>query len=1107
MKLKIKQKNMKKFLLMSLFLLSALLHEAMAQNRTVTGRVIDATNNDGLPGVTILVKGTQVGTATDATGNYSINVPEGGTTLVFSFVGYTTTERAIGNSTTLNIALGTDARQLSEVVVTALGVERTRNSLPYAATQVEGADVTKARNPNFLNSLSGKVAGVNIKQNNTLGGSTNVVIRGTKSLYGNNQALFVVDGVPISNNNTNTTNQTAGRGGYDYGNVGADVNPDDIASVTVLKGAAATALYGSRASNGVIMITTKKGRKGSVGVTINTGATMGVVDKSTFLKYQDQYGAGYGAYYGPDEDAYFNQRDMNGDGTTDLVVPFTEDASYGGAFDPNLMVYQWNSLDPTSPTYRQATPWVAAQNDPSYFLKKAVGTNNSIIVDGGNESGTFKLGYTNTHDTGILPNSEINKNMVNFAGSLNLTPKLTTSASINFTKTDGLGRYGTGYSSFNPMQQFRQWFQTNVDLKEQEEAYFRNRENITWNTRSATDIRPIYSDNPYWVRYENYQNDERYHYFGNIVASYKFTDWFDIMGRVTLDSYDQLQEERNAIGSTGTSSYSRFNITGRESNYDLIANFNKNITEDFSFKGLLGSNFRRHRINSILAQTSGGLVVPRIYSLSNSVNNINPPTETDQRYGVDGYFASATFGFREIAFLDLTGRRDKSSTLPEGNNTYYYPSVAGSFVFSELSKDSPWLSYGKARINYAEVGNDAPVYSIFNVYGKQDQEINSSTRPTVGGFGSIPLYSLPNTRNNLNLKPERTKSVEAGLEMSFLESRFGFEATYYKSNTIDQIIPIQVSTTSGFGATYVNSGEVENKGIELTAFVTPIKTDNFSWTLNANWTRNRNEVLSLAKGTENLVLATYQGGVSSNATIGQPFGTIRGASFVKNTNGEKVIDSDPESARYGLYQTGPSTTVIADPNPDWLGGVSNTVTYKGVSLYFLVDVRQGGQLFNLDTYYGYGTGLYPETAGLNDLGNPSRNPVVENADGTYGANSGGIIFPGVKEDGSPNDIRVANTEGVYGYNQPQEMNVYNASFVKLREASLTYSLPESLLARIKPFKGIDLSLTGRNLWIIKKHVPYADPEDNLGSGNYGLGYMTGSFPTTRNIGFNLRFRF
>ncbi|WP_324680596.1 SusC/RagA family TonB-linked outer membrane protein [Hymenobacter sp. GOD-10R] len=1085
---------MKRLLLFTFLLVISLLQQAIAQDRSISGRVTDAAGGQGLPGVTVLVVGTTTGTSTNADGNFSLSVPSSATTLSFTSIGYVAVERAIGTASTLNVSLASDTKQLNEVVVTALGVERTRNSLPYAATQIEGEDVTKARNPNFVSGLSGKVAGVNIRQNNSLGGSTNVVIRGTKSLYGNNQALFVVDGVPISNANTNTTDQATGRGGYDYGNVAGDVNPDDIASVTVLKGAAATALYGSRASNGVVLITTKKGKKG-LGVTVNLGAQMGFVDRSTFVKYQKEYGAGYGPFYGPDEKSYFNQRDINGDGVIDLVVPFTEDASYGAPFNPNQLVYQWNSLDPSSPTYHQATPWVGAKNDPNYFLQDAVSLNNNFTIDGGNDVATFKLGYTNTYNKGILPNSKVEKNMVNLAASFKPTAKLMTSATINFTKNNGLGRYGTGYSGFNVMEQFREWWQTNVDVKEQKEAYFRNRQNITWNWRSPTDLRPIYSNNPYWVRYENYENDERYHYFGNAIASYKVNDWFDIMGRVTLDSYDELQEERNAVGSTGTPFYSRYNRTSREYNYDLIANFNKNITDKFNIRGLIGTNFRRNQINSIFAQTSGGLVVPRLYSLSNSINPLNPPTEVDQRWGVNGYFASATLGFKDLAFLDLTARRDESSTLPKGNNVYYYPSVAGSFVFSELLKEqAPWMSYGKARVNYAEVGADAPVYSIYNSYGKQDQEINSSTRPSVGGYGSVPLFSLPNTRNNPNLKPERTKSVEAGVEAAFLNSRIGFEATVYKSNTVDQIIPIQVSTTTGYGFKYVNSGEVENKGVELSGFVTPIKTSNFTWTVNANWTRNRNKVLSLAEGTSNLVLASYQGGVSSNATIGQPFGLIRGSGFTY-VNGEKVVGTN------GLYAKSPATTVIANPNPAWLGGISNTVSYKGISLYFLVDMRHGGQLFNLDTYYGYGSGLYKETTGLNDLGNPSRSPIAQ---------GGGVILPGVKADGTPNDKRIENLSAIYGNDEPAQMHIYDAGFAKLREASLTYSLPKPLVSRIGLVKSIDLSITGRNLWIISKHVPYADPEDNLGAGaggNFGLGYMSGSIPATRNIGFNLRFQF
>ncbi|GAB3306421.1 SusC/RagA family TonB-linked outer membrane protein [Hymenobacter tenuis] len=1018
--------------------------------------------------------------STNADGTYTLSVPSSATTLTFTSIGFVSVERAIGDASSIDIGLAPDTKQLGEVVVTAQNVERTRNSLPYSATQVEGESITKARNPNFINGLSGKVAGVNVRQSNTLGGSTNVLIRGTKSISRNNQPLFVVDGVPISNANTNSADQQTGRGGYDYGNAAADINPDDIASTTILKGAAATALYGERAANGVILITTKKGRKG-LGVTINLGATAGRIDKKTFIKYQDQYGAGYGRYY-EDESGFFLSRDIDGDGTDDLVTPLSEDASYGARFDPNLNVYQWDSFDPTSPTYRKATPWVAAKNGPEEFFKTAVTLNNSISIDGGNDNGYFKLGYNNIRDKGVLENSEVNKNIVNFAGSLNLTPKLTTSASINYTRVDGKGRYGTGYGDGNVMTNFRQWWQTNVDLKEQKAAYERTGQNKTYNYSDPDDLSPIYWNNPYWVRYKNYETDSRNRFFGNVAATYKVADWFNILGRVTSDSYDEIQEERNAIGSVGLSSYSRFNRTAREYNYDLIGNFNKDITETFNVKALIGSNLRRVYESSVFSATNGGLVVPELYALSNSVSDPLPATENETKVAVDGVFASVTLGFRDMLFLDLTARRDKSTTLPSANNTFYYPSIAGGFVFSELLKDVQWLSYGKVRANYAEVGSGANALSVNDVYTK------------VSTFNGTALYSVPGTKNNPDLKPERTKSAEAGLEMNFLQSRLGFDLTAYQLNTVDQIIAVALSTATGYSQRFVNSGEVRNRGIELSAFVTPVKNENFTWTLNANWTRNRNKILSLYEGVDNIVLANYQGGVSSNATVGEAFGSIRGGDFVY-LNGEKVVGAN------GYYaQTATVNNVIGNPNPDWTGGVSNTVSYKGVSLYFLVDIRQGGDIFSLDRYYGLATGMTPETAQLNDLGNPSRNTI---------ANGGGVILPGVLADGTPNARRVSNTNyGLYGYlRNPASAFVYDASFVKLREVSLTYSLPTTIASKIGGVKGIDFSLVGRNLWIISKNLPDADPEDALSSGNLGQGYSSGSFPAVRTFGGNIRFSF
>ncbi|UOG73897.1 SusC/RagA family TonB-linked outer membrane protein [Hymenobacter tibetensis] len=1081
---------MRKLLLSALLVSPVLVQQAAAQNRNITGRVTDTATGQGLPGVTVLVKGTSIGASTSADGSYSLSVPATATTLTYSFIGYTSVERPIGTASSIDVGMGTDAKQLSEVVVTALGVERTRNSLAYSATQVEGQSITVARNPNPINGLSGKVAGVNIRQSNTLGGSTNVTIRGTKSLFNSNQPLYVIDGVPISNSNTNTAGQQTGGGGYDYGNAASDLNPDDIATTTILKGAAATALYGERASNGVILITTKKGRKG-LGVTINAGITGGRIDKSTFIKYQKEYGGGY-------YPTFTRTRDFDGDGVIDPLVRLTHDASFGPRFDPSLQVYQWTAFTPGNPNFGKATPWVAAENDPSKFFKTASTLNNSITIDGGNDNGYFKLGYNSVRDKGILPNSEVNKNIVNFAGSLNLTPRLTTSASVNFSQVKGQGRYATGYSgaySENLMTNFRQWWQTNVDIKELEDAYNYQQLNATWNLSSPTaGATGQYWNNPYFSRNQSYETDSRYRTFGNVAATYKFADWFNVLGRVTLDSYDEFQEERYAVTSVGVPGYSRYNRVGREANFDLIGNFSANITEGVSFKGLAGANIRRESFGFVRSTTNGGLVVPGLYSLSNSLEPITPPApgidEVETKRGVDGIFASGTFGYRDMLFLDLTARRDKSTTLPNKNNAFIYPSVATGFVFSELLKDVSWLSYGKARVNYAEVGQGATPQSVFDVYDK----------PTA--FGSIPLFSVAGTKNNEELKPERTKSGEAGVEMAFLQSRLGFDVTVYQQNTVDQIIPVNVSRASGYNSRYVNSGEVRNRGIELTAFASPFRSDNFTWTINANWTRNRNEVLSLYEGVPSIQIASYQGGVSSNATVGKPFGMLRGTNYTY-LNGQRLVGTN---GRY--VESATANEEIGNPNPDWTGGVANTFNYKGISLYFLVDIRHGGDVFSLDRAYGLDTGLPDETAGLNELGNPSRDPISQ---------GGGVLLSGVQADGSPNTVRADNSgivdgefTGATAYGttfNPAAAFVYDASFVKLREVAITYSLPKILLSKINGVKGVDLSLVGRNLWIINKNLPDADPEDALSVGNAGQGYSTGAYPAVRTIGANIRLSF
>lgn len=1073
---------MKKIVLSFTVVLLLIASQVNAQEITVSGVVTSSEDASALPGVNVVVKGSTTGTVTDASGKYSLEAPSDGT-LVFTFIGLTSQEIPINNQTTVNVQMAQDVQQLSEVVVTALGIERNKNELPYAAQEVRGDEVTRNRQTNFVNALSGKIAGVDIKAANTMGGSTNVIIRGYKSILGNNQALFVIDGIPVSNANTNTAAQRGGGVGTDYGNAAADINPDNIASINVLKGAAATALYGSRGMNGVVMITTKKGRRNSFDVTVNSGVTWGTIDKSTFARYQKEYGAGYALTF---------PGNLTLDDGTLPHVHYQADASYGPRFDGQL-VYQWDALDPFHPNYRKATPWVAAENGPDTYYETSTLSNQSVLVSAGGDKATFKLGYTRADEKGILPNSTLDKNLFNFTTTYDVTSKLKFEASANFSNVIGVGRFGTGYSGGNPNQAFRQWWATNVDIQQQREAYFRNRQNITWNWSSTAGTGPIYMDNPYWTRYENYSNDRRNNFFGYVAANYKINSWLEVIGRVGTNSTDDIQEERIAVGSAALSQYRRFNRSFIETNFDLMLSVNKQLSDDFTLRALIGSNMRRSELSSVRAQTSGGLAVPRLYSLSNTRSPMAPPEEEFERVGVDGIFANATLGYKETFFLDVSARQDKSTTLPEDNNTYFYPSVAGSFVFSQLI-DAEWLSHAKARVNYAEVGNDALPLSVYNAYAK----------PTA--VGSVPLFSLQNTQNNPELKAERMQSIEAGIDADFLDGRIGFDFTWYRQTTFDQILPVSLTAATGFSARYINAGEIENKGVEISAFVVPVKTPDFSWTISANFTRNRNLVKELYgegdQQVKNVPIQAFQGGVSVNAGVGYPYGIIRGTNFIF-TDGQRTVNPA------GYYRaTASSAEVIGDPNPDWLGGLNNLIKYKNVSLSFLIDVRHGGDIFSLDQFYGDGSGLYEETVGTNNLGNPTRSLLSE---------GGGVILPGVKDDGSPNDIRAANHNGsgatAYGYvansgaGMPRAYYVYDGSFVKLRELALTYSLPSSILSKLKAFKAVDVSAVGRNLWIIDKNMKYSDPEESLSSGNANGGYQSGAYPAVRTYGFNVRFVF
>jgi TonB-linked SusC/RagA family outer membrane protein len=1074
---------MKRILLISFMLMSALISEAWAQ-RTVSGTVTSGSDGEGLPGVAVRAKGTSTGVTTDFSGNYRLEVPEGSNTLVYSFVGFTTQEIEIGNRSVIDVVLAEDVKQLEEVVVTAMNVSRDKASLGYSQQTLDAEAVTKVKESNFINSLSGKVAGVNVRTNNTMGGSTNITIRGNSS-FTNNQPLFVIDGVPVSNETNNSTAQQAGGRGYDYGNPAADINPEDIASMSVLKGAAATALYGSRGQNGVILITTKKGtkRKG-IGVSISSGITVGRIDRSTFAEYQNQYGAGYGPYYG--SSGYF----MDFEGTDDMpagfVVPTTEDGSYGGQYNPNLMVYHWDSFVPESPNFGKKRPWVAAENSPVEFFETQTTFNNSIALSGGSDAASFRLSYTNLDMEDILPNSSMNKNTINFNGSAQLTDKLSADAFFQYNRQDVVGRFSTGYSD-NLMTQFRQWWQTNVDVKAQEDIYNRTGQNYTWNAADYTDpLTPIYWDNPYWTRYENYNSDTRDRNLSKVGATYKFTDWLSLNASASIDAYTEVREERRAVGSVPTgfgvtgnsevSGYMRTNIENAEYNYNAVLTANRDLNEDLSLSSLLGFNLRKERYERSIGSTAGGLAVPGLYSLSNSVSTNPFPFEQLLEKEVYGYFGNLNLGYRNFLYLDGNYRIDVSSALPVANNQYDYYSLGLGLVFSQLV-DIEWLDFGKVRASYGTVGNDTRPLRVNDVFTRQNN------------FGSGILTSLPATKNNANLLPEETREYEFGLQGNAFDNRVNFDVSYYNRETSNQLLSVGVSRATGYSSTFINAGTIGNKGWEVVLGGDFVRTTDFRFNTTVNFTRNRSEVLDLIGDTENYVFGSFQGGITSNATVGEPFGVFKGTGF-QLIDGQRVVNEN------GFYVAVPDQ-IIGDPNPDFNMGINNSLSYKGFNLGFLVDWQQGGDVYSLDMHYGQGTGIFTNTVGTNDRGEPYRAPVSE---------GGGILLPGVTEDGAQNETyaRADYYGGAFYWGtatrNPGELTIYDASYVKLREASLTYSLPSNLVNGWA--QGVNLSLVGRNLWIIHKNVPYADPESGLGAGP-AQGYLSGSYPTVRTVGFKV----
>lgn len=1048
----------------------------------VAGTITDEAG-EPMFGVSILVKGASpvVGALTDIDGTYEFEVPANYKTLTFSYIGYATQELEVAQGA-LDVTM-LEGVAIKDVVVTALGITRDEKALGYATQQISGDDLDKAREVNVVNSLQGKVAGVQITGSSNLGGSSRIVIRGANSITGNNQPLFVVDGVPMDNSNFTTTDQARGGGGYDYGNAIQDINPDDIESMNVLKGPTAAALYGDRAANGVIIITTKKGKSISsknapIGVTVNSSLQFN--QAYIFPEYQNMYGGGAA----PD----FLPSSLD---STQQTVQFDYDGSWGPRFD-GQQVRHWNSYDPSDVEhYGKTAEWKANPNNVRDFFRTGITSTNGIAFGGATSKGSFRLSYTNTFQKGTQENSRLDRNNLSFNGNINLTDKFTVGASGNYVSSSALGRPMTGYGE-SVMSMFTQWFQRQLNMDELRDYKNPDGSMRTWNRNSDVDASGLYWNNPFWDRYENGQKDRRDRMFGNISLSYKFDDHFTLTGRGMTDFYTDRREEWVAVGGINLPKYSEDVRTVKESNFDGILSYNNRFGEDFSLSALVGMNYRQNGYSRNYAATQGGLNTPGLYNLSNSASSLDVDDNTTN-FEVFSIFQQATLGYKGYAYLDITNRTDFNSTLPLDKNTYDYYSANLSFIFTELIPQNKILSYGKLRGGYAVVGKGTSAYQLNTIY---------NTNPN---FGSNGTSTVPNVLFNSSLRPERTASVELGLDLRLLGDRIGIDFTYYNNVTKDQIFNVSQSGATGYTSRALNAGKVSNKGIELMLRGTIVKTKDFKWDMNVNFAKNNNKVLELYTGTDNLRLASLFG-VALDARVGEAYGTIMGTDFVYDANGNKIVED-------GVYLAS-EVKALGSVLADFTGGVSSTFSYKGFSLFVLFDFQKGGSLFSLSNTWGKYSGTLAETVQQTTI-----NGVTDNI------REQGIIVDGVNVALDGNGDYILDADGNYtsegttnttvidaqthffangGYNI-NRVDVYDASYLKFREARLTYTFPNKMLAKTK-FRDLSLSVVGRNLAILAKNIPNVDPEAAVNSGNI-QGFEGGQLPTERSIGINLNVKF
>jgi TonB-linked SusC/RagA family outer membrane protein len=1046
---------------------------AAAQSAKISGVITEKTSGLGIPGVSISIKGTTTGTQSGADGKFSLNAKTGDILRVVS-IGYTPQEITITSGTTfLNITLEEAQNALNEVVVTALNITKEKKSLGYAVQELKSKDISEAKEANLVNALAGKIAGVQVTNSQGDMGSSRIIIRGETSISGNNQPLFVIDGVPVDNTQTlGNSSISATAGSRDYANPISDINSEDIESMSVLKGPNAAALYGSRAAAGVVLITTKKG-KGSKGLGISINSNTSFSSLLILPDYQNSYGQG--------ANGQFSYKDGAGGGINDGV-----DESWGPRLDGRL-IPQFNSNG-------VPVPFIAHPDNVRSFFNTGRTLNNGIAFSGTAEKFDYRLSYNNFDQTGVIPNSSQSKNSFLFSSSYKVTPKLTLNTYANYVNSSADNLPGSGGKrATSTMLQFT-WFGRQVDVSQLKNYKDANGNNINWNNS--------YYSNPYFIAYENTVGQVRNRLIGNVELNYKIIDGLSANFRTGNDNYTDRRKTRIAYGTNGTpfGSYEEDAYTFNENNTEARLDYTRKLNKDFSLDVLLGANMRTSTLENN-DQLASKLAVSGLYTLSNSRDPlISYNYYTKQK--VYSAFSSAQLGFRNYAYLNLTARNDWSSTLPVENRSYFYPSVNGSFILTEaFGIKSDVLTFAKLRGGWSKVGKDASPYQLINTYG------------FLAPFNGNPQQYANAVDLKPNLKPETTKSTEAGVELGFFKNRIRFDASVYNTNSVDQILSLDVSTATGYSQKLVNGGTINNKGIELQLGFTPVKTTDFSWDINTNFSSNKSRVKSLYGDIQSFVLGT-DGTVQILASIGQPYGSIFGTAYERNAAGDIIVNAD------GTPAISASKKILGKYTPNWLGGITNSFTYKRINLSVLVDAHVGGKIYSgtnaTGTYTGVLASTLPgrgtENGGLSYYypGNDNAGKAVQIAAGSAAPGAAtvyddGMVFKGVLANGTANSTIIPASQYYKSSTNADESSVYSATYVKLREIKLGYTLPQQWIKSIG-LQSATVSVVGRNLLIIHKEVPNIDPETAFNTGN-GQGLEDLTLPGVRNIGFNINLKF